>query len=152
MDDKNKYGNDVFLFKCLSQIVIFITVLLPIHVYAVSLGPECEPSGLVAKAKEAWNPKVFWTTQIREIEEYVENQKALSRLLIVDIKRARINERLDAEEMKAMGIEQNSEPELDREMAKFDRESLQMDRQMLNETIEWGRKCTSYAKKKLSGL
>lgn len=131
-------------------LAIVLVVVYPGNVGAVSLGPDCEPSGLIAKGKEAWNPKGFWRTQIKEIEEYVEGQKTAYRLSMIERRRDKINEKLDAEEMKAMGIDQYSDPGLDREMAKIDRELLQMDRQMLNEAIEWGRKCTAYAKRKLS--
>ena len=54
--------------------------------------------------------------------------------------------------MKTMGIEQHSDPELDRELAKVDKELLQMDRELLQGAIEWGRKCTAHATRKLSQL
>lgn len=131
-------------------VVICLALLFSGHASAESLGPECEPRGLIAKGKEAWRPKVFWTTQIKKIKEYVEAQKTAYRLSMIEKKRDEINERLDDEEMKAMGVEQYSDPEFDREMTKFDREWLQMEREMLNEAIEWGRKCTQHAKQKLS--
>ena len=137
--------------------ILFITFVLlafiyPGHVVAADLGTECEPSGLVAKGKEAWNPKGFWKTQIKEIEEYVEGQKTDFRLSMIERRRDKINQRLDDEEMKAIGIdiEQYSNPETDRFLAEADREILQIEREILNEAIEWGRKCTAYAKRKLS--
>ncbi len=137
--------------------VLFITFVLlafiyPEHVVAADLGAECEPSGLVAKGKEAWNPKEFWKTQIKEIEKYVEGQKTDFRLSMIERRRNKINQRLDDEEMKAIGvdIEQYSNPEADRFLAEADRELLQIQREILNEAIEWGRKCTVYAKQKLS--
>jgi hypothetical protein len=136
--------------------LLLIALLIPSFAiagdYAVSLGSDCEPCGLIAKGKEAWNPKEFWTTKIQEINEFVENQKTDYRLSIIERRRDKINQRLDDEEMKAMGIdiEQYSDPEADRELAKFDREMLQIEREILNEAIQWGRKCTAYAKRKLS--
>jgi len=130
-------------------IFLFVTIY-PGLIYAVSLAPDCSPRGLIAKVKEAWNPKIFWATQISEIQDYMEGQKTAYRLSMIQRKRDKINEKLDAEEMKAIGIEQYSDPDMDREMEKKDQEMLQMDRQMLNESIEWGRKCTIYARKKLS--
>lgn len=134
--------------------IVLLTVIYPGHIFAVDLGPECEPSGLVAKGKEAWNPKEFWKTQIKEIEEYVEGQKTDFRLSMIERRRGKINQRLDDEEMKAMSIdnEQYSNPEADRFLAEADRELLQIERGILNEAIEWGRKCTAYAKRKLSQL
>ena len=134
--------------------IVLSVVMHPGHVIAVDLGPECEPSGLVAKGKEAWNPKKFWKTQIKEIEEYVEGQKTDYRLSMIERKRDKINKRLDDEEMKVIGIDtkQYSNPEADRFLAEADRELLQIEREILNEAIEWGRKCTAYAKRKLSLL
>ena len=134
--------------------IVLLAVIYPGHVVAVDLGPECEPSGLVAKGKEAWNPKEFWTTQIKEINEFVEEQKTDYRLSMIERRREKINQRLDDEEMKAMGIdtEQYSNPEADGFLAETDREMLQIEREILNEAIEWGRKCTAYAKRKLSQL
>ncbi len=131
-------------------VVICFALFFSGHACAEGLGPDCEPKGLIAKGKEAWNPKAFWTIQIKEIKEYVEAQKTAYRLSTIERKRDKINERLDDEEMKAMGIEQYSDPELDREINKIDRELLQMERKMLNEAIEWGCKCTEHAKRKLS--
>jgi hypothetical protein len=131
---------------------VFLVYFFPGTVSAVSLGHDCEPSGLVAKGREVWNPIDFWTTQIREIQEYVDGEKTAYRLSMIERKRDKINERLDAKEMRAMGIEQYSDPEIDREMAKLDRELLKMDRQQVDRAIKWGRKCTEYAKRKLSKL
>ena len=130
--------------------IFFLVALYTGQVSAVSLGPDCKPNSLIAKGKEAWNPKNFWVTQIKEIQDYVEGQKTSYRLSMIERKRDKINEKLDAEEMKTMGIDQYFDPELDLEMKKIDQELLQMERKMLNESIDWGRKCTSYAKHKLS--
>jgi len=138
------------LAKAAPLFAVIITILFTGNAIAVSLGPDCEPRGLIAKGKEAWDPKSFWKGQIGEIKEYVDAQRTAYKLSMIERKRDRINERLDDEEMKAMGIEQYSNPGLDREMAKIDRELMQMDRQMLNDAIEWGRKCTAYANMKLS--
>jgi hypothetical protein len=136
--------------------LLFIALLMPPFAiagdYAASLGSDCEPCGLIAKGKEAWNPKEFWTTKIKEINEFVEKQKTDYRLSMIERKRDKINQRLDDEEMKAMGIEQYYDPKLDGYLAKVDREMLQIEREILNEAIEWGRKCTAYAKRKLSQL
>ena len=134
--------------------IVLLAVIFPGHVVAVELGPECEPSGLVAKGKEAWNPKEFWKTQIKEIEEYVEGQKTDYRLSMIERRRDKINQSLDDEEMKAIGIdiEQYANPAADRFLAEADRELLQIEREILNEAIEWGQKCTAYAKRKLSQL
>lgn len=133
-------------------LIILLAVIYPGHVFAVSLGPDCEPSGLIAKGKEAWNPKDFWTTQIKEINDFVEGQRTDYRLSMIERRREIINKRLDDEKMKAIGIdiEQYSNPETDRFLAEADREILQIEREILNEAIEWGRKCTAYAKRKLS--
>jgi len=147
MVETNKMGLAIKIF-----VVIFLVILCPALAGTQSLGPNCEPSGLIAKGKEAWDPKGFWTTQLKKIKEYVEAQKTAYQLSMIERKRDMINERLDDEEMKTMGIEQISDPEFDREMAKIDREILQMDRQMLNGAIEWGRKCTAYANMKLTRL
>ena len=135
--------------------VVLATILISFSVGQVrseGLDSECEPSGLVAKGKEAWSPKKFWTAQIKEIQEYVENEKTAYRLSMIERKRDRVNERLDDEEMKELGIEQYSDPELDRDLAEIDRELLQMDRERLQDAIEWGRKCAAYAKRQLSQL
>jgi len=134
--------------------IVLLAVICPGQVVAVDLSPECEPSGLVAKGKETWNPKKFWKTQIKEIEEHVEGQKTDFRLSMIERRREKINQRLNDEEMKAMGIdtEQYSNPETDSFLAEADREMLQIEREIVNEAIEWGRKCTAYAKHKLSQL
>ena len=127
-----------------------LVALYTCPVYAVSLDSDCKPSGLVAKGKEAWDPKEFWTEQVNEIQEYVEGQRTDYRLSMIDRKRDKANARLDDEEMRAMGIEQYSDPELDRLLEETDREMLQLDRKQLQDAVEWGRKCTAYAKQKLS--
>lgn len=127
-----------------------LVTLYTCPVYAVSLGSDCKPSGLVAKGKEAWDPKEFWTEQVNEIQEYVEGQRAAYRLSMIDRKRDKANARLDDEEMRVMGIEQYSDPELDRLLEETDRELLQLDRKLLQHAVEWGRKCTAYAKQELS--
>jgi hypothetical protein len=147
---KRKICNVQFVSKIF--IMFLILNCYPYTANSQSIGHDCEPNGLIAKTKAVWNPKKFWTTQIKEIKEYVEAEKTTYRLSLIQTKRDRINEKLDDEEMKAMGIESFSDPELDREIAKIDREMRQFDRQMLNDAIEWGRKCTAYAKRKLSEL
>ena len=143
-------SQNVFVARTL--LVAVLVTLSICQAYAVSLGPDCEPSGLIAKGKEAWNPKEFWTEQIQEIQEYVEGQRTAYRLSMIDRKRDKVNERLDEEEMMAMGIESYSDPELDRLLEETDRKLLQMDRDLLQHAVEWGRKCTAYAEQELSRL
>lgn len=121
-----------------------------VEVRAADLGPDCKPNGIVAVAQEAWNPKAFWTRQLKEIRDYVEGQKLSYRLSLIERKRNRVNETLDAEEMKAMGIPQISDPELERELARTDREIVALDRELLQGAIEWGQRCTTYARQKVS--
>ena len=71
-------------------VTIVLAALCPGPVGAVSLGPDCEPSGFIAKRKEAWDPKSFWTTQIKEIKEYVEGQQTAYRLYMIE--RGKMNE------------------------------------------------------------
>lgn len=119
---------------------------------AVSLGPECEPRGLMAKGKEALNSETFWTTQVKEIQEYVEAEKLAYRLSMIERERYRINERLEDQELQAMGIKQHSNPEIDREFYDIDKKLLQMEWKSLQYAIKWGRVCTTFAKQKLSQL
>ena len=135
-----------------STISLVLAAFLPCQVHAVSLDSDCQPSGILAIGKESWNPKKFWTDQVIEIEEYVENERTAYRLSMIERKRDKINERLDEQEMRAMGIQPQSDPELERLLRKTDKELLQLDRRLLNHAVEWGKKCTVYAKQKLSTL
>ena len=117
---------------------------------AASIGPDCKPNGLAAKAKEAWDPQAFWTKQLKEIQDYVEGQKVAYRLTLIERKRDRANDALDAEEMRTLGIRPHSDPQLERELAKTDRELAALDRELLQSAIAWGEKCTAYARQKLS--
>jgi len=125
---------------------------MPIVVQAQSLDSSCEPNGLVAKGKEAWNPKKFWNTQLKEIQEYVKYSKQDYQVSILDRKRDAINEKLDDEEMLLLGIEQYYTAEMEAEDKKFDQEMVEFEKEMLNDSISWGKKCSAYARKKLSTI
>ncbi len=116
-------------------IVMMAAVLSMNQAAALSLNHKCEPNGLITKGKEAWNPKGFWTTQLKEIEEYVKWVKADYRLSQIERKRERINEKLDDEEMKAMGITQDYYPGLDRELKQMERESIQFEKSFLENNL-----------------
>ncbi len=133
-----------------SAVLVILATFLPCQVHAVSLDSECKPSGILAIGKESWNPKKFWSNQVIEIEEYVANERTTYRLSMIERKRDKINERLDEQEMRAMDIQQQSDPELELLLRKTDKELLQLDRRLLNHAIEWGKKCTAYSKQKLS--
>ena len=130
--------------------LLVLALLVGKSAQAVDLGPDCEPAGVSAMVREAWDPKVFWTRQLKEIHDYVEGQKVAHRLNLIDRKRDRVNAALDAEEMKTMGIPQTSDPELDQLLAKTDREIAALDRELLQKSLEWGQSCTAYATQQLS--
>lgn len=134
--------------KAVSISVLSLGVYTPAS--AVDLNNECKPSGVVAIAKEAWNPKEFWTHQLKEIQQYVEDQKIAYRMSLIDRRRAKVNEALDAEEMKTLGIPQYSDPEFEKQLRETDRYIAQLDRQMLEEAVAWGEKCKAYANQQLA--
>jgi hypothetical protein len=133
-------------------LIVVILTLVPSLSLSDDLDSECKPDGITAKAREAWDPKSFWREQIKEIADYVDGQKMAYRLAQIERKREQVNARLDDEEMKAMGIESFSDPELDLLLDEVDRDLIQMEREMLSDAVNWGRKCTYHAERKLSSL
>lgn len=131
---------------------VALSLVLGAEVRAASIGPDCKPNGVVATAKEAWDPKAFWTKQLKEIQDYVDGQKVAYRLTLLERRRDRANEALDAQEMRTLGIRPYSDPQLERELAKTDREIAALDRELVQSAIAWGEKCTTYARQKLSEL
>lgn len=129
---------------------VALSMVLGAEVRAASIGPACKPNGVVAIAKEAWDPKAFWTKQLKEIHDYVEGQKVAYRLTLLERRRDRANEALDAEEMRTLGIRPYSDPQLERELAKTDREIAALDRELVQSAIAWGEKCTAYVRQRLS--
>jgi hypothetical protein len=124
---------------------------MSVEANARELDSHCHPSG-VAVVKEMWDSKAFWTRQLKEIHDYVEGQKVAYRLSLIERKRARANEALDAEEMRTMCIPQISDPELEKKLRETDRYIAELDREMLQRAIAWGEKCTAYANQQLLKL
>lgn len=56
---------------------------------------------------------------------------------------------MHASEMRALGIPQLNDPELNKEMAETDRFIEKLDREMLLETQQWDVKCRAYVNQKL---
>ena len=131
---------------------VAFSMVLGAEVRAASIGPDCKPNGVVATAKEAWDPKAFWTRQLKEIQDYVERQKVAYRLTLLERRRDRANEAFDAQEMRTLGIRPQSDQQLERELAKTDREIAALDRELVQSAIAWGEKCTTYARQKLSEI
>ena len=121
-------------------------------VLAVDLDHECRPSSVIAIAKEAWDPKEFWTRQLKEIQQYVEGQRLAYQMNLIDRRRAKVNETLDAEEMRALGVPQYSDPQLEKQLRETDQYIARLDLQMLREANAWGQKCTAYANQRLSNI
>jgi hypothetical protein len=135
-----------------AAVFVALSMVLGTEVRAASIGPDCKPSGVVATAKEAWDPKAFWTRQLKEIQNYVDGQKVAYRLTLLERTRDRANEAFDAQEMRTLGIRQDSDPQLEREIGKIERESAALDRELVQIAIAWGEKCTTHARQKLSEL
>lgn len=131
-------------------ISIFFLGLTSTGALAASIDSDCKPKGVIAIAKEAWNPKTFWTGQLIEIQAHVEGQKTSYRLSVIERRRDRINAGLDAEEARTLGILKNHDPALERALADSDRIMEALARKMLQSSVTWGNKCTAYAKQKLS--
>jgi hypothetical protein len=141
-----------------SKIRIFFFVILAIPILfvknagAVSIGPDCKPKGVVAMSKESWDPKAFWTGQLKEISEYVEGQKVAYRLSLLERRRDHVDKAFTLEEMRTMGVTPASDPQLELALAKTERELAAIDRELLQNAIIWGGKCTQYAQQKLSAI
>lgn len=131
-------------FKYISIATLLLTA--PAQAAAdVSIGNDCRPKGVIAKAQEAWNPKTFWKAQLAEINRRVEGQKTAYRLFLFERQRGIIEGRMDAQEARILGVPQVQDPALDRQMAEIDRDIWKMEKQWLDETIEWGKRCEAYA-------
>ena len=131
---------------------LLLFLILPIVVQAQSIDHNCEPKRLISKGSEAWNPKKFWNTQLKEIQEHVKFSKQNYQVSILERKRDAINEKFDDEEMRLLGIEQYYTAEMEAEDKKFDQEMVKFEKEMLNNSISWGKKCSTYARRKLSTI
>jgi hypothetical protein len=118
---------------------------------ARDLGNECTPSGLLAKAREAWDPKAFWTLQLKEIEKDAEAVRQAHDFAHMERIRALLNEQIDRHEQSALGVPPPT-PEVQRFLNKADREVYELEQKQYDEDIAWGRRCTAYANQKLSPM
>lgn len=132
-------------------VVLAYVFAVPWPAPAASIDYNCKPSGLVPSIKEWWNPAEFWAGQLKEIPRVVEAAKTAYELLLFERRREQINNQLDAQERKIMGIEhlQVRDAELDLELAKIDREMASAQRRDLEETFAWARRCTEHAQQQL---
>lgn len=119
---------------------------------APSIGADCRPKGLVAISQERWNPSGFWQKQLIEIHRRVDGERASYRLSVLDRRRDKLQADLDTEEMRILGISPYRDAALERELASTDREIARFNKKMLDDAVEWGRRCSDYAAEQLRAV
>ena len=120
--------------------------------FGISWGYDCKPRGFLAIAKEKLDAKAFWTTQLKEIQSYVEDQITANKLYLMNKNHELIERRIEDEEMRVLGIAPYSDPALEKALRETDTLLDDTNNNLLSQTIEWGRKCTLYANNKLNRI
>ena len=116
---------------------------------AATIGPNCSPAGPINIVKEMVSPVLFWTAVLNEIEQEVKGAQDAYRFTQLEKRNDKVRANLEASEMRALGIPQLNDPQLNRELAETDRFIENLDRELLLETRRWAAKCRAYANQKL---
>lgn len=138
--------------RCAAIFSMLIACSVVTEIRAAAIGNDCEPNGVVARAKEAFDAKAFWLQQLREIHAHVEGERTAYKLYQLENRRAAMTARMDEQELRIMGIQPSSDPELMRELAESERYLNALAWEQLQAAIAWGAKCTQHANRKLAAL
>jgi len=141
--------------------VLLICLLLPITAYSKAVDYDCKPEGVIEKSREMWNPKKFWSEQPMEIQQKVSNRKILYKAAAHDRKKEAINDKLDTENLMILISDlpaKDKKETYDVEMSsnalseEIRKELDAYERKVLTRVIEWGKRCSAYARDKISSL
>lgn len=116
---------------------------------AATINQNCQPSGLINMAKEKFSTTTFWTAALNEIDVTLKGQQDAFRLMQLENRNDKIRENLESSELRAMGIPQDNDPRLARELAESEREMMKLEMDMLLEVQQWAARCRTYANHQL---
>ena len=124
-------------------LALCLALTISTNISAHSLDKDCNPKGLRGNLG-FFNQKSFWTAQIQEITQFIENKKRSYQLAVIEHRRNLADIDFNEQESRALGIK--PDPEDSRFARKMANEMLADEYKYAKQDIEWGNRCVAHAR------